>query len=207
MWMLRYLHRCGSFTWLLRCFGTRAVHVLDDVGVRFGGSEHHRIETSSSHIRPRPFGAGTPGPSVYGKRSASAHRAHDAIGVRRSAFFGSPTARLHRDSANGALRGAERRVSSEQETRTSSEARTPRSTGSAHLASWDGVAARFGAPRIVSSGWTPRTALFGVLRARPNGTGNQDLFGGPGAPPRNGLGPSLGEPVPRPSGQGHRNPG
>jgi hypothetical protein len=35
--------------------------VLGDVGVRFGGSEHHRIETSSSHTRPPPFGVGTPG--------------------------------------------------------------------------------------------------------------------------------------------------
>jgi hypothetical protein len=31
------------------------------VGVRFGGSEHHRIETSSSHTRPPPVRAGTPG--------------------------------------------------------------------------------------------------------------------------------------------------
>jgi hypothetical protein len=31
------------------------------VGVRFGGSEHHRIETSSSHTRPPPYWAGAPG--------------------------------------------------------------------------------------------------------------------------------------------------
>jgi hypothetical protein len=49
-------------------FGPRPRCVLDDVGVRFGGSEHHRIDTSSSHTRPparkgrefRPPGAGQP---------------------------------------------------------------------------------------------------------------------------------------------------
>jgi hypothetical protein len=49
-------------------FGPRLRSVLGDVGVRFGGSEHHRIDTSSSHTRPparkgrdsRPPGAGQP---------------------------------------------------------------------------------------------------------------------------------------------------
>lgn len=62
MLALRHRHLRGSFTWLPRCFGTRAVHVLDDVGVRFGGSEHHRVgffrpasrAPRSSERRPRP---------------------------------------------------------------------------------------------------------------------------------------------------------
>jgi hypothetical protein len=34
--------------------------VVGDVGVRFGGSEHHRIAISSSHTRHPPLRAGRP---------------------------------------------------------------------------------------------------------------------------------------------------
>jgi len=37
-------------------FGPCSLHVLGDVGVRFGGSEHHRIGISSCTLFPVPFG-------------------------------------------------------------------------------------------------------------------------------------------------------
>jgi hypothetical protein len=63
------------------------------VGVRFGGSEHHRIETSSSHTRPPPFGVGTPG-HREGKRRASAHRLPPG-GAGQRARFGAPASQFH----------------------------------------------------------------------------------------------------------------
>jgi hypothetical protein len=95
----------GSFGPRLRC-------VLGDVGVRFGGSEHHRIETSSSHTRPPPYGAGLP-----------------ATGTGQAALFGALRATFHRGTATGALRSTARTTSSGQGTRRSSEHQAPHSTG------------------------------------------------------------------------------
>jgi hypothetical protein len=84
-------------------FGPRPRRVLDDVGVRFGGSEHHRIETSSSHTRPRPTGQGSRPPG-QGNRRSSEHRAPGSTGARQTAPFGAPRARPHRSREPGALR-------------------------------------------------------------------------------------------------------
>jgi hypothetical protein len=84
-------------------FGPRPRRVLDDVGVRFGGSEHHRIGTSSSHTRPRPTRQGSRPPGSRRRRS-SEHRELGSTGARQPALFGAPRARPHRDREPGALR-------------------------------------------------------------------------------------------------------
>jgi hypothetical protein len=57
-------------------FGVRQGSVDDDVGVRFGGSEHHRIGISSSHTRHPPLRAGRP---RGGERSSSEPRASASV--------------------------------------------------------------------------------------------------------------------------------
>jgi hypothetical protein len=54
-------------------FGRSSRDVLGDVGVRFGGSEHHRIRISScaSAVQPAPFGVGEPAPSGAGALASS----------------------------------------------------------------------------------------------------------------------------------------
>jgi hypothetical protein len=111
--------------------------VLGDVGVRFGGSEHHRIGTSSSHTRPPPFGVGIPG-----------QRDRAAGALRRT---GKPVSRERQAARFGALAtlppGQSHPTSSEDERlrstgsgkRRSSEHRAPNLTGT-------GQPELFGAP-------------------------------------------------------------
>jgi hypothetical protein len=101
----RQFHQAG---WELRP-PTCPVH--DDVGVRFGGSEHHRIGTSSSHTRPPPYGAG-----------------HPANGAGQTARLGASRARFHRGTASGALRGTGRTASTGQGTRRASAHQAPHLT-------------------------------------------------------------------------------
>ena len=130
-----------------------------DVGVRFGGSEHHRIGTSSSHTRPPPYGAGTPGQPGQGRRRLSGHRGPGSTGTGSSGLFGGRAARFHRGPASGALRSTRRRTSPGSGTRRFSDHRAPSLTGT-------------GNPR-----------LFGVEGTPPHGTGNQKPFGADGTPP------------------------
>lgn len=120
-----------------RSFGFGASCVIDDVGVRFGGSEHHRITISFSHTRhparkgrdsrpPRdratdalisivrsvPPGTGSPISSEIGQPGSH--------GVRLSALFGALTARLAGEwlaaplgALSAALPGQADRISSE----------------------------------------------------------------------------------------------
>jgi hypothetical protein len=191
-------------------FGPRPRRVLDDVGVRFGGSEHHRIETSSSHTRPPPYAAG-----------------HPATGTRQTALFGAPRAWFHRDQVRRPLRrthgtvppGYGNRHSSERRAhdltgtgnRTSSEARHPTPPGQG-----TGPLRRRGTPSRPGQCPRPRwqgtpapgarqPALFGALRARLHGTGNPALFGASGPPPHRDREPDLfGGAAPHPTGTGNR---
>jgi hypothetical protein len=109
-------------------FGPRLCCVLGDVGVRFGGSEHHRIETSSSHTRPPPYGAGLPATgtgqaALFGALRATFHRGTATGTLRRAARTTS------RGTATGTLRRAARTTSPGQGTRRSSEHQAPHSTG------------------------------------------------------------------------------
>jgi hypothetical protein len=109
-------------------FGPCPRRVLDDVGVRFGGSEHHRIETSSSHTRPRPTRQGSrpPGP---GRRRSSEHREPRSTGTGTSALFGGRAPPFHRGTASGALRSTARTASPGYGNRRSSEHRAHGLTG------------------------------------------------------------------------------
>ena len=129
-------------------FGTRPRCVLGDVGVRFGGSEHHRIETSSSHTRPPPYGAGLP-----------------ATGTGQAALFGALQATFHRGTATGTLRRAARTTSSGYGNRHSSE-------GRAHDLIGTGNQALFGAPGTPFHG-TGNPTLFGASGTPPHETGNR----------------------------------
>ena len=113
--------------------------MLGDVGVRFGGSEHHRIGTSSSHTRPPPFGVGIPGQR---DRAAGALRRTGQLvsRERQAARFGA-LATLPRDSVVRPLRRASGTVPPGSGTRRSSEHRAPNLTGVRQ-------AARFGAPGV-----------------------------------------------------------
>jgi len=84
--------------------GARHGSVLDDVGVRFGGSELHRIGISSSHTRHPPSQAGN-------------------TGKRRTALFGAPYGVARRDPPGGMA------PSTGRGTRHSSECRAARNAG------------------------------------------------------------------------------
>lgn len=163
-------------------FGTWQGSVVGDVGIRFGGSEHHRIGISSSHTRHRPYGQVDPG--------------------GRATLFG---------ASHVCLDGAERPTSSEARRSasdgagrpTSSEARRPVLDGRSSpggTAPINGVrhAALFGVSGGASRGVTARDAprsdagrphgtgnpaLFGVWSPPPHGTGNPELFGASSPPP------------------------
>jgi hypothetical protein len=108
-------------------FGTRARRVLGDVGVRFGGSEHHRIETSSSHTRPPALRGRDSRPPGQGSRRPSGHRPAGSTGNGKQARFGAPASPPTRGEANGALRSIARRTSPGQGNPSSSEHGRPRS--------------------------------------------------------------------------------
>jgi len=89
---LRHRHLRGDFTWRHGSFGPRACLVLDDVGVRFGGSEHHRIETSFWHTRPRPARPGSrPRGTADGALRSTARTTPQDLGDRASSEVTAPS--------------------------------------------------------------------------------------------------------------------
>jgi hypothetical protein len=138
--------------------------VLGDVGVRFGGSEHHRIETSSSHTRPPPYGAGLP-----------------ANGTRQTALLGAPRAWFHRGTAIGALRRAARTTSPGHGNRHSSEGRAHGSIGT-------GNPELFGASDTPPHG-TGNPELFGASDTPPHPRQGTGPLRRRGPPPRPGQRP------------------
>jgi hypothetical protein len=158
------------------CPGSRRYCVLGDVGVRFGGSEHHRIETSSSHTRPPPSRAGAPGQrgracgalrsnarpvppgvrqaALFGVSRAEPHRAW------QKALFGAPDAAPFRDRTPHLLGGAATSFHSGQEPPTSTVAGPP-----THLEV--GLPALFGAQgvQLRARGLTPGTPRSAGRRA------------------------------------------
>jgi hypothetical protein len=155
------------------------------VGVRFGGSEHHRIETSSSHTRPPPFGVGTPG--QQDRETRALRSAGDSVptGQRVPASIGAgPRPNGARQTALfGALRVAPRG----QKTPRSSEHGRHRSTGTRQPTLFGGSARQFHRdrePEALRSSRHPtppgqvnpphgtrQTALFGAPRAESHGMG------------------------------------
>ena len=107
-------------------FGPRQRRVLDDVGVRFGGSEHHRIETSSSHTRPPLYAAG-----------------HPATGTQQTALFGAPRALFHRDQVRRPLRRTQGTVPPGYGNRHSSERRAHDLTGTGNSALFGAMSTPF----------------------------------------------------------------
>jgi hypothetical protein len=108
------------------------------VGVRFGGSEHHRIETSSSHTRPPPFGVGTPGQRDRANGALRSTGRQVPPGQGRAAS--SEDERLRSVPGSGKRRSSEHRASSLGEVRQ---------------------AALFGAPGVEPRG-TGKPELFGA---------------------------------------------
>jgi len=111
-------------------FGPRQRCVLGDVGVRFGGSEHHRIDTSSSHTRPpAQLGRDSRLPGQGNRRFLiKASCAWSLASVNRSSSehraFGTT-----RDRATRPLRRKGDSVPSRYDNRSSSEPRWSRLTG------------------------------------------------------------------------------
>ena len=148
-------------------FGPRLCPVHDDVGVRFGGSEHHRIETSSSHTRPPPYGAGHPANGTgqtarLGVPRASFH------GVRQAAPFGAPGVRPHRGTANGALRSPASTASPGQGTRRVSAHQAPHPTRDREPDLFGGTAPHLGTAMSTASSARnpgPRGTANGALRS------------------------------------------
>jgi hypothetical protein len=212
--VLRHRHRRAASPGKLGGFGTRGRTVLGDVGVRFGGSEHHRIGTSSSHTRPPPFGVGTPG---HGAGQAARFGAASSRfrGAGPTARFGAASSQFHRGQASGALRRTGRPASSEQGSRSSSGRRQASSRDR------DTDALRSGGSPV-SSGQSPPTSIgagprltgFGTRRLsghRPPylaGTGQPGRFGAPASQfhrdRATGALRSTGQPVS--SGQGTSGP-
>jgi hypothetical protein len=209
-------------------FGNRGQRVLGDVGVRFGGSEHHRIETSSSHTRPPPFGVGTPGhrDKAHGalrstERQVPRHRVAQPL---RRASGSVPT----RGEAHDALRSIACRSSPRPDKRRSSEHRASNLTGTGIPALFGGAAPPFqsgqraplldrgraqtqrdtadgalrSTARRASSGQgTPRSSEHG--HPRSTGTGQPAFFGAPASQFHwKGIPDLFGGTVPNPTGSG-----
>jgi hypothetical protein len=127
-------------------FGPRPRCVLDDVGVRFGGSEHHRIDTSSSHTRP-PARKGRDSQPPRGRATGAIYSIARLVpGIGQPLLFGASRARFHPGHHL-----------------TSSEAR------------WGSTGVRqtelFGAPRAAPRRSTKASTLRGVGRRSPLGQG------------------------------------
>jgi hypothetical protein len=113
----------GSFGPRLRC-------VLGDVGVRFGGSEHHRIDTSSSHTRP---------PAQLGRDSRLPGQGNRRFFIKASCAWSLASANRSssehrafgttRDRATRPLRRTGDSVPSRYDNRSSSEPRASHLTG------------------------------------------------------------------------------
>jgi len=206
-------------------FGNRGQRVLGDVGVRFGGSEHHRIETSSSHTRPPPFGVGTPGhrDKAHGALRSTERQVprHRVAQPPRRASGSVPT----RGEAHDALRSIARRSSPRPDKRRSSEHRASNLTEARQTALFgasgvephrdrdSGPLRRGGAPVPIRpasppprSGQGPDPTGYGRRRSSEHralrlvGAGNPALFGAR-APPLHrdratGVLRSTGQPAP-----------
>jgi hypothetical protein len=143
-------------------FGPRPRRVLGDVGVRFGGSEHHRIETSSSHTRPPPYWAGLP-----------------ATGTKQTALLGAPPAPFHRGTANGAFRGTARTASPGQGTAPLRRRGPPLHPGHGKRHSSE--------HRAHGLTGTGNPALFGASGPPPHRDREPDLLGGSAPHPNRGT--------------------
>jgi hypothetical protein len=143
------------------CFGIRTRRVLDDVGVRFGGSEHHRIGISSSHPVPA-FGLGprqprTRLPVLFGAPAPRPGQARLPDPTRRVPTPRDLVSRVLRNPVGLFPEAAGSPASARQDTRRSSERWALFRQGHGRAGSSEPAAAR--SRRIMSSALRSRRSI------------------------------------------------